>query len=151
MMYHAYVLARPYYFLAEGTILKMNIKGDYFISMTDEAWIESQIPVPSITIPGTVILENPDTFQPYTIGKIIYRLHVSALTTSQSYVLRYLGNMKDIAENDMPGLYMIIAEELKDRDIFPYPLTRRSTHRIWNLTDHGRYLLDHGELIITDL
>lgn len=58
-------LKLEYLFLAEATILKRNINGDYFISMSDETWQKAGIEG-NVTIRGDVVENTPDVFEDIT-------------------------------------------------------------------------------------
>lgn len=60
-------LKEPFEFIAAGTILRRDMEGDYFISMSDEAYIASKTRGGiDFRLPGHVVESNPDVFEDVT-------------------------------------------------------------------------------------
>ena len=57
-----FVLKKNYYFLAEGTVLKQDVEHTYFVSMSDDDWMDSNI-IGSIRISRLVVENTPDIFE----------------------------------------------------------------------------------------
>lgn len=65
MITRIFRLRLDYLFLVEGTILKGNVDGDYFISMSDNAWCQAGVDG-NVTIRGDVVENTPDVFEDIT-------------------------------------------------------------------------------------
>lgn len=61
-MLKTYRLIKPYYFLAAGTILKRDIRGYYFVSQTDDQWVECHI-YGNVKVSGRVVESDSATFR----------------------------------------------------------------------------------------
>lgn len=63
-----FVLARNYFFLAAGTRLKRDARGDYYVSMSDDDWIHSGIhlPVNALRVEAARVEHRPEIFREVT-------------------------------------------------------------------------------------
>lgn len=65
MIARMFRLQLDYLFLAEGTILKRNTDGRYFILMSNDAWRQAGIDG-NVMIRGDIVESTPDVFEDIT-------------------------------------------------------------------------------------
>lgn len=65
MITRIFRLRLEYLFLAEGTILKKNTDGRYFIFMSDNTWRQAGVDG-NVTVRGDVVESTPDVFEDIT-------------------------------------------------------------------------------------